>query len=162
MADVLGTTPQGGAHNIGGFPPAPAATDGSAAAPPPAPSSAPTTSAPAYVTGGRNFNLDEALSNGVTKGYTDIHLRAYDHPGYRHHGVLHRDTVYNVLTPSDVERSAQVLMRDFQRANLDKHGDCDLSYEIPGVSRFRVNIYHERGSLALALRTIPSEVPRME
>jgi twitching motility protein PilT len=167
MADILsGSTPQSGGLNISGFPTAPAGADGSGPAAPPAPApaqaSAPASATPAYVAGGRNFNLDEALSNGVAKGYTDIHLRAFDHPVYRHHGVLHRDTVYNVLTPSDVERSAQVLMRDFQRANLDKHGDCDLSYEIPGVSRFRVNIYHERGSLALALRTIPSEVPRME
>jgi twitching motility protein PilT len=110
----------------------------------------------------RNFNLDEALANGVARGYTDIHLRAFDYPVFRHHGMLHRDTSYNLLTPADVERAAQVLMRDFQRANLEKHGDCDLSYEIPGVSRFRVNIYHERGSLALALRTIPSQVPTMQ
>jgi twitching motility protein PilT len=110
----------------------------------------------------RNFNLDEALTNGVARGYTDIHLRSYDYPVFRHHGILYRDQSYNVLSPNDVDRAAQVLMRDFQRNNLEKFGDCDLSYEIPGVSRFRVNIYHERGCLALALRTIPSQVPTME
>ena len=172
MADVLdGGQSQAGGLNIGGFPAAPAEPanprHGAADSPHlPQASQHPgfnTTPAPAQVVSQpRSFNLDEALTTGVRQGYTDIHLRAFDHPVYRQHGTLYRDQGYNVLSPADVERAAQVLMRDFQRANLDKYGDCDLSYEIPNVSRFRVNIYHERGSLALALRTIPSVVPTME
>jgi twitching motility protein PilT len=167
MADVLGGSGQGAGSygqesgagmGLSGFPAAQPVTQ----APPQEYVAQQAAAAANTIAPPRNFNLDEALANGVMRGYTDIHLRAFDYPVFRHHGILHRDTSYTLLSPADVERAAQVLMRDFQRANLEKHGDCDLSYEIPGVSRFRVNIYHERGSLALALRTIPSQVPTMQ
>jgi twitching motility protein PilT len=75
---------------------------------------------------------------------------------------LIRDKSYPVFTPDETRKTAMSLINDYQKNNLEENGDCDLAYEIPGVSRFRVNIFYERDNLAIALRTIPQRVPKIE
>jgi twitching motility protein PilT len=65
------------------------------------------------------------------------------------------------LTGEDTRRIATDLMGNNQHAveNLKKSGSCDLSYSLPGIGRFRVNIFLQRGSCAIVLRVIPGKVP---
>jgi len=108
------------------------------------------------------FDLDEALIKGFQNDCTDLHIRANDYPIYRLHGKLIRDKAYEVFTPESTKKLSLSMINDYQKNNLEENGDCDLAYEIPGVSRFRVNIFYERDNLAIALRTIPQRIPKIE
>jgi len=65
------------------------------------------------------------------------------------------------LTADDTRHIASELIGSNQHAldNLREHGSCDVSYSLPGASRFRVNVFMQRGSCAIVMRVIPSRVP---
>ncbi len=65
------------------------------------------------------------------------------------------------LTPDDTRHIAADLIGDNKQAvaSLREHGSCDISYGLPGVARFRVNIFIQRGSCAVVMRVIPTEIP---
>src|SRR5438552_1488572 len=66
-----------------------------------------------------------------------------------------------VLTPDDTRHVASDLIANNRHAlgNLKEHGSCDVSYSLPGSSRFRVNVFMQRGSCAVVMRVIPSNIP---
>jgi twitching motility protein PilT len=66
------------------------------------------------------------------------------------------------LTPEDTETLVKSLLSDEQFQTLKDVGEVDFSYALPGTSRFRVNAYRQRGSYAMALRTIPIHIPSMD
>jgi twitching motility protein PilT len=65
------------------------------------------------------------------------------------------------LTPDDARHIAEDLIGSNQHAiaNLKEHGSCDVSYSLAGTSRFRVNVFMQRGSCAIVMRVIPGKVP---
>jgi len=65
------------------------------------------------------------------------------------------------LTSDDTRRIAADLIGDNKQAvtTLREHGACDISYGLPGLARFRVNIFIQRGSCAVVMRVIPTEIP---
>jgi len=65
------------------------------------------------------------------------------------------------LTADDTRRIAADLISNNQHAldSLREHGSCDVSYSLPGASRFRVNIFMQRGSSAIVMRVIPGKIP---
>jgi twitching motility protein PilT len=73
-----------------------------------------------------------------------------------------RDKGYPVFTPEETKKVALSIINDYQKNNLEENGDCDLAYEIPGISRFRVNVFYERDNIGIALRTIPQRIPKIE
>ena len=112
--------------------------------------------------GEKEFDLDEALLKGFQNDCTDLHIRANDFPIFRLHGKLIRDKSFKLLTPDDTKKIAMGLINDYQKNSLEEKGDCDLAYEIPGVSRFRVNVFYERDNVGIALRTIPQRIPTID
>ncbi|HEV2914933.1 MAG TPA: PilT/PilU family type 4a pilus ATPase [Pyrinomonadaceae bacterium] len=68
------------------------------------------------------------------------------------------------LTPAHTASIAKLLIGNHQQAalNLEKNGSADLSFSAPGLSRFRVNIFMQRGTHAIVMRVIPSRPPRFE
>jgi twitching motility protein PilT len=66
-----------------------------------------------------------------------------------------------VLTPDDTRHIASELIGNNKHSlgNLREHGSCDVSYSLPGSSRFRVNVFMQRGSCAIVMRVIPSKIP---
>src|SRR5436190_2746516 len=68
------------------------------------------------------------------------------------------------LTADDTRHIASELIRNNVHAlgNLREQGSCDVSYSLPGASRFRVNVFMQRGSCAIVMRVIPSKVPSFE
>jgi twitching motility protein PilT len=66
-----------------------------------------------------------------------------------------------VLTPDNTRHIAADLIGDNKQAitTLREHGSCDISYGIPGLARFRANIFIQRGSCAVVLRAIPTAIP---
>lgn len=68
------------------------------------------------------------------------------------------------LTPAQTLGIAKLIIGDNESAteSLDKFGSADLSFSVPGMSRFRVNIFKQRGTLAIIMRVIPPRPPRFE
>jgi twitching motility protein PilT len=66
-----------------------------------------------------------------------------------------------LLTPDDTRHIAADLIGDNKQAitTLREHGACDISYGLPGLARFRVNIFIQRGSCAVVMRVIPTVIP---
>jgi twitching motility protein PilT len=67
----------------------------------------------------------------------------------------------SVLTPDDTRHIAVDLIGDNKQAvtTLREHGACDISYGLPGLARFRVNVFIQRGSCAIVMRVIPTAIP---
>src|SRR5207302_7601176 len=66
-----------------------------------------------------------------------------------------------VLSPDDTRHIAVDLIGDNKQAitTLREHGACDISYGLPGLARFRVNVFIQRGSCAVVMRAIPTQIP---
>jgi twitching motility protein PilT len=106
--------------------------------------------------------LHMLLSAGVQHGASDIHFRVGDPPTYRVNGTL-VPLKFERLKPADTLAICGHLVRDAEvKGSLDEIQEYDTSYSLPGVSRFRVNIYRQRGSLSLVLRIIPAKIPTVE
>src|SRR3954464_15584614 len=65
------------------------------------------------------------------------------------------------LTADDTRHIAADLIGDNKQAitTLREHGSCDISYGLPGLARFRVNVFIQRGSCAVVMRVIPTAIP---
>jgi twitching motility protein PilT len=104
------------------------------------------------------MNIDELLKIAIEMDASDIHLKVGSHPQLRIHGVLTALAQLPRLTAKDSEELANQMMGDFQRKKLKEDLDLDLAYSLSGFGRFRGSIFHQRGSLAIAIRIIPFEV----
>ena len=102
--------------------------------------------------------IDEFLKIAIERDASDVHLKAGNHPMIRIHGKLTPLTGFPRLTIQDTEELGNQVMTDPQKARLQVDLDIDLAYSLPGFGRFRGSIFHQRGSLAIALRIIPLEV----
>jgi twitching motility protein PilT len=104
----------------------------------------------------------QLLQKAVAAGASDVHLKVGQPPGARVGGSLVFFRV-DKLRAVDTEAAAQhVLRRRRTHIEIDELREHDLPYEVPGIGRFRVNVYRQRGSLAIVMRVIPPRVPRLE
>lgn len=108
------------------------------------------------------MNLDEILSKGVQMGASDVHFTVGLPPVVRNVGDLIPLSDYPKLEPNDTKELLTGILTDERKKQLISKGEIDLSYSIAGIGRFRVNIYHQRGALAGAFRTIPTEIKTLE
>ncbi|MEL3974395.1 type IV pilus twitching motility protein PilT [Rossellomorea oryzaecorticis] len=92
---------------------------------------------------------------------SDIHLTVGSSPVFRIHGDLKRYG-QDVLKPNDTEGMAKAVIPEALWDEFKERGELDLSYAIPGVSRFRVNAYHQRSCISIALRVVPTKIPTLE
>jgi twitching motility protein PilT len=104
------------------------------------------------------MKIEEILKIAIEMDASDIHLKVGSHPQFRIHGVLTSLTQLPRLTTKDMEELANQMMGDFQQKKLKEDLDLDLAYSLPSFGRFRGSIFHQRGSLAIAIRIIPFEV----
>ena len=102
--------------------------------------------------------IDEFLKIAIERDASDVHLKAGNYPMIRVHGTLTSLTGFPRLTLQDTEDLGSQMMTDHQKVRLQEDMDIDLAYSLPGFGRFRGSIFHQRGSLAIALRIIPLEV----
>ena len=94
---------------------------------------------------------------------TDLHLTVHSRPYIRKDGTLEALEGYEDKLSNEVLKEIFEKMTDeSQKEEFEQQGEVDFSYSLPGVSRFRVNAYHQRGSVSIALRVIPSEVPSID
>jgi twitching motility protein PilT len=107
-------------------------------------------------------NIDQLLTELVSRGGSDLHLTVGSHPVVRLHGSLKRLEQFPRLTAEDTLHMLYRIMSSDQQKRLETSGQIDMSYSIPGLARFRVNAYSQRESLAAAFRLIPMELQTLE
>jgi twitching motility protein PilT len=106
--------------------------------------------------------LHQLLQKAMAAGARDIHLKVGQPPGARVRGSLVFFRV-DKIRPADTEAAARhIVKEDKVLAELYKLREYDTSYSVAGVGRFRVNVYRQRGSLAIVMRVIPFSVPSLE
>lgn len=101
--------------------------------------------------------MNKLLEQVLSMQASDLHITAAVPPTIRLHGAL-QAIDDKVLTPKDTKDLIYSILNEAQREKLERNLELDLSYGIPGMSRFRVNVYHQRGSVAAAFRVIPEEI----
>jgi len=110
---------------------------------------------------GREFNLREALEELVRRGGSDLHLKVGRPPVIRVNGDLH-DTALAVLRPEDIKRCSEQTLSPKQRESFAERKEIDFAIGVQGLGRFRTNIFQQRGTLGMAFRAIPVDVPALE
>lgn len=104
------------------------------------------------------MDLNNLLTKVKNDGASDLHLNAGSYPSVRIDGSLRVLHEYEVLNPGTLENILTTLTTEQQRETLRKHRELDLSYFIPDICRFRVNILYQRNSLSFNFRVIASDV----
>jgi twitching motility protein PilT len=104
------------------------------------------------------FDIDEGLKYVVDREGSDLHVKVESPPVARVHGDLWALKGSEPLTPEETEKALHTIAEDHHLKEFEEAGEVDFSYEIPGVSRFRVNAFRQRGAVSIALRAIPFQV----
>lgn len=107
------------------------------------------------------MNVQELLKLMVKAGISDIHFKANSVPLIRLHGKL-ISTEFENISAKNIELLADSLMTKEQKENFLAENELDLSYSVENLARFRVNVYRQRGTLALTLRVVPSRIKTFE
>ena len=102
--------------------------------------------------------LRELLELMANKAASDLHLTVGSPPQLRIDGRLVK-TDFDVLAPEDTKKLAYSIMSEKQRQTFEESSELDLSFGIENLSRFRCNVFMQRGNVAVALRQIPFSIP---
>jgi len=108
-----------------------------------------------------NVDLDTLLRELVANEGSDLHVKAGEPPVFRIHGDLKR-TDFPVLTEEDTRNLVYSITNEERRARFEQMMELDMSYEIRGLSRFRVNVFQQRGAIGAVLRAIPIKIQTVD
>jgi len=112
--------------------------------------------------GGREvITIIDLLEDAVGKNASDLHISVGTPPVMRITGELNPIDEAD-LSAQDTLEMVKEILTEAQFSQLEARGEIDLSYSLPGVSRFRLNIFRQRGCYSLAVRIVPSAVPDFE
>jgi twitching motility protein PilT len=106
-------------------------------------------------------DINKLFQTMIRSGISDIHFKAGTPPMVRIHGKL-MSSGFNKMGAEHIEELANLLMSDAQREQFRQENELDMSYHVPELSRFRVNIYRQKGSVALSLRVVPLQIQTFE
>jgi twitching motility protein PilT len=106
-------------------------------------------------------DMIDLLEEVAERGGSDLHIAVGRRPTMRHHGAL-VELDAPVLTSNDSRALVLSIMNESQRDELERTWEADLAYSLPGVARFRVNAYFQRGSVGAAIRYLPPTVGSFE
>jgi twitching motility protein PilT len=107
------------------------------------------------------MDISELLAFSVKHGASDLHLSAGMPPLIRVDGDVRRVNV-PALEHNEVHRLVYDIMNDKQRKDFEEFLECDFSFEIPGLARFRVNAFNQNRGAGAVFRTIPSKILSLE
>jgi twitching motility protein PilT len=110
----------------------------------------------------RDFDFAEVLTKMAEDRASDVHLSPGFRPAIRVRGRIVPLEEYERLTPQQTRDTVYGLLNDDQRKRFESHKQLDLAYAVPGVARFRVNCFFQRGSISAAFRRIPHQIPRLD
>ncbi len=108
------------------------------------------------------MHINDLLKVAVSSGASDLHLKVGSYPMMRVNGSLVVVTEEKRLDRQDTEEMANAV---FTPDNLDKFRrsqEVDLAYSVPGLGRFRVNVFQQRGTVGMVLRVIPTRIKTID
>lgn len=108
------------------------------------------------------MDLNEILTIAVKARGSDIHIKTGLPPIVRIDGRLHPIPNAQRLAPDMVGSMANSMMNDRQRRIFEENSEVDLAYAVPGLGRFRVSCYRQRGTVALVFRAISVNIPSLD
>jgi twitching motility protein PilU len=106
-------------------------------------------------------DLSHYLSAMVTHGASDLFLSAGTPPALKVHGVMRR-LQEDPLNPERIKRLAYSAMRESQIREFEATLECDLAVAINGLGRFRINVFRQRGEVAVVVRHVNARIPSLE
>jgi len=104
------------------------------------------------------LHIDDLLRMLVEHDASDLHLRVGEPPVMRIHGDLKRVEGFAPLTDRDMYDLIYPVMNEDRRVRFEQNMELDMSYQVPGLSRFRVNIFRQQGHIGAVMRVIPFNV----
>ncbi|MGH2591829.1 MAG: type IV pilus twitching motility protein PilT [Actinomycetota bacterium] len=107
------------------------------------------------------MDVNELLRHTVEVGASDLHLKAGNVPFVRVDGEL-SPAPFPALSSNDTAGAAVALMPEHKRKEFELTSEADFGHTVPGVGRFRVNVFRQRGMVGLAIRRVRSDVPTIE
>ena len=102
--------------------------------------------------------VDVLLREMMAAKASDLHLSSGNHPVMRVHGEIHFSKERDVLTSAAVNALVQEIMTDKAKKDFAELHDADFAYEIPGLARFRINVFEDRNGVGAVLRQIPIDI----
>lgn len=108
------------------------------------------------------FEIRELLEKMIKAGASDLHIVVGVPPVIRVHGRLEYIPGYPRLKPEQTQALIYSVMSEEQIAEFEKEKELDMSFGVEGLSRFRLNVYRDRGSVVGAFRAIPYEIMSFE
>ena len=111
----------------------------------------------------RMFDLDAALRRVIESDGSDLHLKVPSPPLIRRHGVLEPIQGEQPLTPEDTEEVLVRLLKDKDKlTEFAEEHEVDFSFGVPGLARFRVNAFQQRGVISIVCRAVPHEIKTID
>ena len=108
------------------------------------------------------MDLNEILTIAVKARGSDVHIKTGLPPIVRIDGKLHPIPNAQRLGPDMVASMAMMMMNDRQKRIFEENSEVDMAYAVPGLGRFRVSCYRQRGTLAMVFRAISMKIPTMD
>jgi twitching motility protein PilT len=108
------------------------------------------------------MELNEILTIAFKAKGSDVHIKTGLPPIVRIDGRLHPIPNAQRLSPDFVADTANAMMNDRQRRMFEENFEVDLAYAVPGLGRFRVSVYKQRGTVAMVFRSIAFIIPTLE
>ncbi len=108
------------------------------------------------------MNINDLLKLGVERKASDLHLKVGSHPMIRVDGDLQPMAELKRLMQEDTISMAYSIMNARQKQRFKEELDLDLAYQVPGLGRFRCNVFQQRGSVGLVLRVIPARIKTVQ
>lgn len=107
------------------------------------------------------MTIEELLITAKENKASDVHITVGLPPKMRINGRL-VDMDYPRLLPPDTEAVISTMMSDKRLQQFEELGEIDFSYSIPQIGRYRVNVFHQRGSMAASIRLVSTKIPLPE
>ncbi|MBI4715739.1 MAG: type IV pilus twitching motility protein PilT [Nitrospirae bacterium] len=108
------------------------------------------------------MNLNDMLKLAVSKGASDLHLKVGMFPILRVNGELSPLEDLGRVAPETILTIASQVMSEGQRKVFAEKKEVDLSYGVPGLGRFRVNVFMQRGTMGAVFRVIPMQISKID
>jgi twitching motility protein PilT len=106
-------------------------------------------------------NMEDLLKLMVEVGASDLHITVGVPPVFRIDGRITR-TDFDVLRPEDTKRLVYEILTETQMERFEREKELDFSFELEGISRYRVNVFWQRGNVASVIRAIPTKIKTID
>jgi twitching motility protein PilT len=109
-----------------------------------------------------DFDFSQVLGHMVEVQASDVHLTPGFPPAIRDKGKIVPMEGFPVLSTQETREVVFSILNEDQRKRFENHKQLDFAYAIPGVARFRVNCFFQRGAVSAAFRLVPQDIPALD